>query len=86
MRTLACLLLGLAALTAVGCEISPIVSAPEPPDTLYDDCKRAARDYCEYVVQPRAGDMERCVATHAFECVSKSRAGAGAGVPLRRSG
>jgi len=59
-----------ACLLALGCEISPVVSAPEPPNTRYEDCRRAADDYCRSVVRPRADDMQHCVAEHAYQCVS----------------
>ena len=72
-------------LLALGCEIAPIVSTPDNPSTHYDDCRRAADDYCEHVVVPRVDEMDRCVAQYAFECVSK--AGAESPAPgLRRSG
>ncbi len=60
-------------LLALGCEISPVVSA-DPPSTRYDDCRRAAADYCEHAVRPRVDEMQHCVATHAFQCVSAARA------------
>ena len=60
-------------LLALGCSISPVISA-DPPDTRYDDCRQAAADYCEQAVRPPADEMQQCVATHAFQCVSAERA------------
>ena len=71
-------------LLALGCEIAPIVSTPDTPGSHYDDCRRAAEDYCEHVVLPRVDEMDRCVATHAFECVSAATDPGPA--DLRRSG
>jgi hypothetical protein len=58
-------------LPVLGCEISPVVSG-DIPSTRYDDCRHAAEDYCEHVVVPRVDEMKRCVAQHAFECVSSA--------------
>lgn len=57
-------------LPALGCEIAPVVSTPELPNTRYEDCRRAADDYCTYVVRPRVDEMQHCVAQHAYQCVS----------------
>lgn len=59
-------------LLALGCEISPVVTA-DPPNTRYDDCRRAAADYCEHALRPRVDEMPQCVATHAYQCVSAER-------------
>ena len=61
----------LAGLAALGCEISPVVSAPlEAPGVRYSDCERAAEEYCEEVVRPSDRKMDACVAEHRFQCVS----------------
>jgi hypothetical protein len=64
-------------LLALGCEISPVVSAPELPNTRYEDCRRAADDYCTHVVRPRVDEMQHCVAAHAYQCVSAAQAPGG---------
>ena len=71
-------------LPTLGCEIAPIVSTPDNPNSHYDDCRRAAEDYCEHVVVPRVDELDRCVAAHAFECVSAASGTSPAG--LRGSG
>jgi hypothetical protein len=64
---LACLLV----LPALGCEISPVVSAPSDlPGVRYSDCDRAAEDYCEHAIKAPASDMQSCVAENRFKCVS----------------
>ena len=58
-------------LAAVGCEISPVVSAPlDSPSVRYSDCDRAAEDYCEESLQVPDRDKDSCVAEHRFECLS----------------
>ena len=65
------LLLALVALAALGCEISPVVSAPmEMPGIRYSDCDRAAEAYCKDAIQPARGDMDACVSEYRFKCVS----------------
>lgn len=64
-----------AALGAAACQISPVVTDPNPPhsDDLYAQCREAARDYCRKVVGAADDELDRCVAEHAFRCVSGSR-------------
>ncbi len=62
-----------AAVLGFGCEISPVVTAQEPPSGRFPDCERAAQSYCEHVVEAKAKDMESCVADHLYQCVSGSR-------------
>ena len=46
------LLVALVCLFALGCEISPVVTAPfDSPGRRYSDCERAAEDYCEYSIK-----------------------------------
>ena len=73
------LAMALAVLAPLGCEISPVVSAPEEPRSRYSDCDRAARDYCEDFLGASRQDMDACVAEHRFKCVSS-----GAGLPPPR--
>lgn len=72
------LLVSLAGLAVLGCEISPVVSAPEGPSSRYSDCERAAHDYCALSLEAKQKEMDACVARYRFECVS---AGAKAGRP-----
>ncbi len=64
-----------AALSAAGCQISPVVTDPTPraEDDRYAQCREAARDYCRKVVGVPADELDRCVAEHAFRCVSGGR-------------
>lgn len=66
------ILLGaLACLAALGCEISPVVTAPfDGPGKRYSDCERAAEDYCEHSIKATARNMDACVAEHRFKCLS----------------
>ncbi len=67
------LLVALACLSALGCEISPVVTAPfDSPGMRYADCERAAEDYCEYSIKATARNMDACVAEHRFKCLSSS--------------
>lgn len=62
------------ALGATACQISPVVTDPSPPhDDRYSQCREAARDYCRKVVGVAADELDRCVAEHAFRCVSGGR-------------
>jgi hypothetical protein len=58
-------------LSTLGCEISPVVSAPlNAPGVRYSDCGRAAEDYCEHAVKARRSEMDACVAEHRLKCLS----------------
>ena len=58
-------------LFALGCEISPVVSAPsDTPGVRYSDCDRAAEDYCEHALDVSSREMDACVAEHRFKCLS----------------
>jgi hypothetical protein len=58
-------------LSTLGCEISPVVSAPmDAPGMRYSDCDRAAEDYCEHAVKARRSEMDACVAEHRLKCLS----------------
>lgn len=57
-------------LAALGCEISPVVSAPAEPGSRYSDCDGAAKDYCEDFVRASEEEMDACVAEYRFKCVS----------------
>lgn len=60
-------------LGTLGCEISPVVSAPsDMPGMRYSDCDRAAEDYCEHVVKASDREMDACVAEYRFKCLSSS--------------
>lgn len=55
---------------------SIVVTPPpeqEPAPTLFENCRRAAEDYCRDVV--KAGDAERkpCISEATYECVSGTR-------------
>jgi hypothetical protein len=60
----AILAIGLAA-----CTVSPVVSERRESNSLYSDCRRAARDACNY---RESGDDERkqCVAEATYVCVA----------------
>ena len=65
------LLGALACLSALGCEISPVVTAPfDLPGKRYSDCELAAEGYCEHSIKATARDMDACVAEHRFRCLS----------------
>ena len=65
------LLAALACLSALGCEIAPIVSAPlDMPGMRYSDCERAAEEYCEHSIKATDRDMDACVAEYRFKCLS----------------
>lgn len=70
MRTL---LAALVCFSALGCEISPIVSAPADTGMRYSDCDRAAQDYCEHSIGATKREMDACVAEYRFKCVSSGR-------------
>jgi hypothetical protein len=58
-------------LSTLGCEISPVVSAPlNAPGVRYSDCGRAAEDYCEHAVKAGRSEMDACVAEHRLKCLS----------------
>lgn len=64
-----------AALLAAACSFNPVVtdpvvSDPEGSGVRYDDCHRAARDYCRDAVGVAKDEMKKCVAEATFECVS----------------
>lgn len=63
----------LLALVALGCQISPVITDPEQGGSgRYDDCRRAARNYCRDVMGAIEDEMQRCVSEHVFRCVSGS--------------
>jgi hypothetical protein len=65
------LLAAFVGLVALGCEIAPVVSAPlDSPGIRYQDCDRAAEEYCENSIKPASRDMDACVAEYRFKCVS----------------
>jgi hypothetical protein len=62
----------LSGLMSLGCTISPVIDAPGNSGTndLYDTCRRAAKDYCKYVIQAHDNDTKACVAKSTYECVT----------------
>lgn len=64
------LMITLPMVAALGCQISPVVSEPAEQSSRYDDCRRAARDYCRDVVGVDETDRKRCVSEAAFECMT----------------
>ena len=73
------LLAALVCFAALGCEISPVVSAPSGmPGMRYADCERAAEEYCEYSIKAADRDMDACIAEHRFKCLS-AKAGSSGG-------
>jgi len=72
MKTLA--LVSTLVVGALGCRIAPVLTDPsQRSEDHYSQCREAARDYCKKVVNVSADDLDRCVAEHAFRCVSGSR-------------
>ena len=69
-------LAALAALTALGCEIAPVVTNPNSGGR-YSDCGRAAQDYCELVLKKAEEGMEACDAEYRFKCVSSGARSSG---------
>ena len=68
-------LLVAASIFAAACSIAPVVTDPTDGGfgSRYDDCRRAARNYCADFVQPAPDDMKKCVAEATFNCVSGNR-------------
>ncbi len=62
-------LLALASLS-LACSIAPVVTDPSSGGSRFDDCRRAAKDYCRNVVQPSDAGMKKCVSEATFKCVS----------------
>ena len=55
----------------LGCSIDPVITAPDALSSgRYDDCKRAARDFCRDVVGVGDAEERRCVSEHVYECVA----------------
>jgi hypothetical protein len=73
------LVVAVVCLAAIGCEISPVVSSPEPTGSRYSDCERAALAYCEDVIRARGTEMDACIAEHVYECVSSGATSRGPG-------
>jgi hypothetical protein len=67
----------LAALAGAGCQLSPVITTPEPRQSdRYDDCRRAAEEYCHHARKAPESEMDRCVADAVYSCVSgKERSG-----------
>jgi hypothetical protein len=55
---------------ALGCTLSPVVTAPQIETTPYDDCEQAAENYCELVIGASDTDLESCIANYTFQCIS----------------
>ena len=63
----------LLALAGLACRIAPVITEPSRGggrSDRYHDCKRAAEDYCEYVLETSDQGMKKCVSKAAFECIS----------------
>jgi hypothetical protein len=54
----------------LGCTLSPVVTTPQLEATPYDDCERAAQEYCELVIGASDADLDSCVANYTFQCIS----------------
>jgi hypothetical protein len=59
-----------AGVLALGCRIAPVVSDTQVGTSNYDDCERAAQNYCERVIRASEAELEECVAKYAFQCIS----------------
>ncbi len=59
-------------LVGLSCRISPVITAPDDGGghQMYDDCRRAAKDYCRDVIGASKEDMKACVSQSTFECLS----------------
>ena len=64
------------ALASSACRIAPIIQDPVISDVgdrsggRYEDCRRAARDYCEDVEGATGDALKRCVSKATYDCVS----------------
>jgi hypothetical protein len=68
------ILLLLLALAGLSCQISPVITPTEEGGSeRYDDCRRAAKDYCRDVLGVAKEDTKECVSKATFECISGSR-------------
>ncbi len=55
----------------LGCSIAPVVTDPgDSAAGRYDDCRRAARDYCRDVVRPDDDAMKKCVSEATYRCMT----------------
>ena len=61
-----------AAILLLACTISPVVTDPMGGSSggRYDDCRRAAREYCKHVPRAENTDTDECVAQQTFRCVA----------------
>ncbi len=63
----------LLALTGLACRIAPVITEPTRGGgggDRYHDCKRAAEDYCEYVLEASDEGMKKCVSEAVFDCIT----------------
>jgi hypothetical protein len=70
------LLIVMLALASAACRIAPVIQDPVISDigdrrgTRYEDCRRAARDYCKDVEAATGDEFDRCVSKATYTCVS----------------
>ena len=57
-------------LVGLSCQISPVVTTPDEGSGMYDDCRRASKDYCRDVVGASKEEMKACTSQATFECLS----------------
>ena len=70
------ILIASAGFMTTACQISPVVNDPafdDPHGSLYDDCRRASRDYCRDALKVEADDVKRCQAESTYTCVTGKR-------------
>jgi hypothetical protein len=64
------------ALAAAGCRTPLVIENPVISDVgdrtsgRYDDCRRAAKDYCKDVEGVSGDDLKRCVSKATYTCVA----------------
>ena len=69
------ILLPLAALLGLACQLSPVVTTPSETSggsSRYDDCRRASRDYCRDVLDTADDERDKCVAERVYRCIAGS--------------
>ena len=66
------ILIPIVALLGLGCQLSPVVTTPEPGSgsSRYDDCRRASRDYCRDVLEVESDERDKCVAKRVYACIA----------------
>jgi hypothetical protein len=65
-----------AALGLAACQITPVIGEPQiQTGDRYNQCRRAAKDYCEEVKRAQDEELSRCVSEATYQCVAGSAGG-----------